>query len=140
MILFQPRTLCAALAKQVGLDLIDGRRNLIELDQINETIRVKIGNADFYDRVSNCFLVPVRFGGIDHAIAGADSRQNAFLTFRAVHHKGAEAEDGHLDSVVQSKRVHHDTAEAFEFLRLSNAALCAKLIVATSSNSKSIPF
>ena len=32
MILFQPRALCAALTKQVGFNLIDGRRNLIELN------------------------------------------------------------------------------------------------------------
>ena len=46
MIFFQPFMFSAALAEQVGFNLIDGRWYLIKLNQINQAIRVEVRYAD----------------------------------------------------------------------------------------------
>lgn len=49
MIFFQPFMFCTALAEQMGFNLIDSGYDFIEFNQINQTIRIKVGNADSPD-------------------------------------------------------------------------------------------
>lgn len=46
MIFFHPFMFCATLAEQVGFNLVDGRRNLIKFNQINQAIRVEVRYTD----------------------------------------------------------------------------------------------
>ena len=49
MIFFQPFMFSAALAEQMGLNLIDCGNHLVELNQINQAIRVEVRYTDSPD-------------------------------------------------------------------------------------------
>ena len=46
MIFFQPFMFGTALAEQMGFNLIDSGYHLIEFNQVDQTARIKVGNAD----------------------------------------------------------------------------------------------
>ena len=37
------------LTMEIGFNLIDGGNNLVEMDQVNQSVRLKVGNADCSD-------------------------------------------------------------------------------------------
>ena len=58
-VFFQPFMFSAALAEQMGFNLIDGRCNLIELNQINQAIRVEVRYTDRPD--GSLLIQPFQF-------------------------------------------------------------------------------
>ena len=94
MIFFQPFMFGTALAEQMGFNLIDSGYHLIEFNQVDQTARIKVGNADRPDfsfvvhlfQLTPCRIViakgPVQQNKVE--IAGFQFVQGCFHGFTGI--------------------------------------------------------